>query len=45
MITAIFEWEVTGLLHVEWDLRFIMDEFGTAVHVPFCGQWWEFQEH
>ena len=45
MITAIFEWEVTGLIHVECDLRFIMDEFGTAIKVPFSGQWWEFQEH
>lgn len=45
MIDATFEWEVTGVIHVEWDRRFVQDEFGTAVMVPFCGQPWEFQEH
>lgn len=45
MIDTTFEWEVTGMIHAAWDRRFVQDEFGTAVMVPFCGQPWEFQEH
>lgn len=40
-----FEWETTGLIHKEQDMRYMQDEFGNAVMVPFCGGVWEYQEH
>lgn len=39
-----FRWEVTGLIHEEQDERYMMDDFGNAVWVPFSGEPWEFQD-
>lgn len=40
-----YEWTHVGIVGVVDDMRYIADDFGDAVIVPFCGRSEEFQEH
>lgn len=40
-----WSWNCQGHVHTEQDERYVMDEFGTAVNVPFSGRPDEYLEH
>jgi hypothetical protein len=40
-----YEWSHVGVVHINDDMRYVADEFGELVTVPFCGRREEFQEH
>lgn len=40
-----YEWTEAGVVHLAQDMRYVADEFGSLVMVPFCGRNEEFQEH
>lgn len=40
-----YMWTHVGIVGVADDMRYIADDFGSAVTVPFCGRADEYLEH